>query len=578
MRSPFLRCLILILSGLLVTTCTLNDPEYILDFDRVSSTPGNLQAIPLNLFDMRLNWEVVNSENIESYSIFRSVKDSEENFRNVAGFIEIDERSINSEEETVNYIDSTAIPYKWNYYYIVANRGDQTSLHSDTVGCLFTMPAPSFSAEIGGVEMNQIMQRVAIQNMDFNGVVISRIHEKDTVQHELSRINTDTIFTLADTMQFDEDSVLETFKGRSLHAYKDIEPNIEYSYQAKSFMIRDQEKRYSDTSSALHVTLDREYPTSFMSLPLSNTQARLYFSNFAVWPYDSVLIYEYETDSLQFKHSFSIAEGDIYQNNAGEISLVFDLPFITSEPTPVKAIFWGPSSHTASQENLDQIDSSIVSSLDVPGFRLVEEGILFPSCDSGIMNNNCAGDGFQIDRFYLSIFETTNMTTSEWPPALNEMPVENVSWDSAVGFCELLGIRYPEYEFNLPTEAEWEFSAKHNIIDNRNYTYPWGETVDIYHANYANSNTNVTPVGSYPYPGFSGQYDLAGNVMEWVYSSYDEVFDPNLPNQIESEWKVIRGGAYWQNPADIETTARSFLPRDTESDGLGFRVAMRRRQ
>src|SRR5262245_23820629 len=78
--------------------------------------------------------------------------------------------------------------------------------------------------------------------------------------------------------------------------------------------------------------------------------------------------------------------------------------------------------------------------------------------------------------FYLGVFEVTQ---KQWrtvmgtnPSSLNrdrvgsdtdDFPVETVSWDDAVAFCEALSA-LPEEKaarrtYRLPTEAEWEYAA-----------------------------------------------------------------------------------------------------------------------
>jgi len=570
-----LRILTLILLSAIMVECTLNDPEYKLDFDRVESTPTTINVKPINLFDVEVTWSVVAHNDVEGYSVFRSVQEEENAQPEEISFQEISSKIVVNDELDFTIIDSLAVPNQWNYYYIVANHEDQSSLHSDIMGCLFTINSPSVSLALRGVNDDQIIQSYILNNIEFHGLEISRIGENDTMQYEYARVNNDSLMTVIDTMQYDQDSILYGFKGRQLHPWADIEPNIPYDYQARAYMDRNQTRRYTSLSLSNFISIQREYPTAITSLPLSSNKSRLYFHKFDLNPYDSIFIYSAHDDSMNIMSSLHIDKAVSFIDNAGQDLTAFDIQCQSSDVIPIKAVFWGESSNTALMKEEDIQDSTGIHCLEVPGFQMIEEGILFPGCGAAQSNDDCDGEGFEIERFYLAIYETTNMSPLNWPPSPGELPVESVTWDSAVGFCEMLSNQFPGYDFSLPTEAQWEFSAKHSLRDNRNYSYPWGESVDIYHANYANSNSGTIAVGSYSHPGFSGHYDLSGNVMEWVFSNYNEIFDPSLPNVLEDNWKVIRGGSYWQNPDEVMTTSRGYLPHGTESEGLGFRVMMR---
>ncbi|MBK7218023.1 MAG: SUMF1/EgtB/PvdO family nonheme iron enzyme [Candidatus Promineofilum sp.] len=114
-------------------------------------------------------------------------------------------------------------------------------------------------------------------------------------------------------------------------------------------------------------------------------------------------------------------------------------------------------------------------------------------------------------------------------PAFDDYPVINVSWFNAAAFCEWRGAR-------LPTEAEWEYAASFDPVEQVKYRHPWGDVFDGERLNFCDVNcrtdgpdavwddgfNDTAPAGSFP-DGRSpaGVYDMLGNVMEWVNDWYD---------------------------------------------------------
>lgn len=90
-------------------------------------------------------------------------------------------------------------------------------------------------------------------------------------------------------------------------------------------------------------------------------------------------------------------------------------------------------------------------------------------------------------------------------------PVTQVSWYTAVEFCNSLGGR-------LPTEAEWEYAARGGQ-KSKGYIYSGSNNIDAVGVVSENIRT-LQKVGSLK-PNELGIYDMSGNVMEYCFDWYD---------------------------------------------------------
>jgi formylglycine-generating enzyme required for sulfatase activity len=147
--------------------------------------------------------------------------------------------------------------------------------------------------------------------------------------------------------------------------------------------------------------------------------------------------------------------------------------------------------------------------------------------------------------------------------ANEQMPIVNVSWADAQGFCQWAGGR-------LPTEAEWEYAARGGSTEPR-----YGPLDEIAWYN-ENSGGIVTHEVAKKRPNTSGLYDVLGNVFEWVGDWYDPHYyrtsptsDPSGPPTGQS--RVARGGVWNYAPGLDRVSNRHWLPPATSIGVLGFR-------
>ena len=154
-------------------------------------------------------------------------------------------------------------------------------------------------------------------------------------------------------------------------------------------------------------------------------------------------------------------------------------------------------------------------------------------------------------------------------------PIESLTWFESLIFCNTLSTFYgreqvytalytetPTYNsmrngFRLPTEAEWEWMAKHHPQQLPPHQNETGWTTQPTDAN----NTNL-------------QWVL-GNVWEFCWDTYTPYqTDNSISLDIPHNAKVVRGGS-WVDQQDIFRPAnRAYVNPHNKTDTIGFRLAL----
>jgi formylglycine-generating enzyme required for sulfatase activity len=165
----------------------------------------------------------------------------------------------------------------------------------------------------------------------------------------------------------------------------------------------------------------------------------------------------------------------------------------------------------------------------------------------------------------------------------NNRPVENVSWDDAVLFCQKLSQRTGK-NYRLPSEAEWEYACRAGT--KTPFSFGDNITTDLvnYNGNYPYKSAaqgkyreQTTDIGTFP-PNPFGLYDMHGNVWEWCEDDWHENYidaptDGSAWNsQSGSNTKLLRGGSWGSNARNCRSAGRAGDSRDRRSNYDGFRV------
>ena len=186
-----------------------------------------------------------------------------------------------------------------------------------------------------------------------------------------------------------------------------------------------------------------------------------------------------------------------------------------------------------------------------------------------------------------------------WHQAYGDYPVVGVNWTQAKAFCAWRTLNKNTYikskkkgrdqvnNFRLPSEAEWEYSARGGL---QSATYPWGGPYTkndrgCFLANFkpmrgdyaADQALYTVEAKSYEPNGYN-LYNMAGNVAEWTESAYDpnayEYVSSMNPSNMDTsnKRKVVRGGSWKDVAYFLQVSTRTFEYADSARSFIGFRT------
>jgi formylglycine-generating enzyme required for sulfatase activity len=187
--------------------------------------------------------------------------------------------------------------------------------------------------------------------------------------------------------------------------------------------------------------------------------------------------------------------------------------------------------------------------------------------------------------------------TAELPEG-DDLPVGNVNFAEAEDYCKKLtelarakGDLPKEWEFRLPTEAQWEYACRAGTTT----AFSFGDSLTRKQANFAGKPYRATDegpslgkaakVGQYPANPW-GIHDMHGNTFEWCRDWFHTKLpggtDPDLHDVKESAEKnrdastsrVRRGGAWTDDGWPCRSAFRLRFEPDRRYDHIGFRVVL----
>jgi formylglycine-generating enzyme len=203
---------------------------------------------------------------------------------------------------------------------------------------------------------------------------------------------------------------------------------------------------------------------------------------------------------------------------------------------------------------------------------------------------------------FMSVNNRTNTSKHLVPGDLN-LPVERVSWNDAIAYCNDLSKQeglMPAYSqsgevditkngYRLLTSAENEFVTRARtttlLVYGDKYTtngllYSWSDGAANRNSATGNSHGETHDVGTLR-PNPYGVYDMTGNLWMWCNDRYDTGSSNNYPATLQIDptgpssgpQRIAKGGAFWNDGGHHEMSANHWQWNSgSKSEEIGFRI------
>jgi eukaryotic-like serine/threonine-protein kinase len=201
-----------------------------------------------------------------------------------------------------------------------------------------------------------------------------------------------------------------------------------------------------------------------------------------------------------------------------------------------------------------------------------------PASEEGRQSHESLQHEVKVTEFYMA---QTLVTQAQWQAIMgnnpssfqpwfqsnDRLPVEQVSWQDAMDFCQKLSEKTGR-RYTLPSEAQWEYACRGGTTT----PFAFGETITPavvnYNGDYTYGNAlkgenrqKTTPVGSFP-PNLFGLYDMHGNLWEWCLDEYTD------------KRSILRGGSWSNYPSSCRSAVGYLNSQGYRLNDLGFRVVV----